>query len=213
MTAVLPDAQQTFHVTPSHGHPMEVLSQQEVAFYERQRDGYTRENTFTETSDAADLDRLLALELQLFRIERFLISGCDYDNHPVSASAATDMRRQQRYLSAMITEIKDSLGLSRSARDRAQAESVGGYLVELRKRAKEFGVKRNTEMFKALTLVHELIALVETYDRCNDHERAKLGLDGPEDFLEWLRSKFIPEFREIDVEFRKTSQSYWVGRL
>ncbi len=212
MTAVLPDAQPTYFVTPSHGHPMEVLSQQEVAFYERQRDGYTRENSFTATSDAADLDRLLALELQLFRIERFLISGYDYDNHPISATQATDFRRQQRYLSAMITEIKNSLGLSRAARD-ATAESVGGYLVELRRRAKEFGVKRNEEMFKALTLTHELIALVETYDRCNDHERAKLGLDSESDIVEWLRAKFIPEFREVDEHFRDTSQRYWVGNL
>lgn len=212
MAIALPEPEPGYYVTPLHGAPMEVLSQQEVTFYNGQRAGYTQENTFTATSDAADLDRLLALELQLFRIERFLISGYDYDGRTITVTSANDMRRQQRYMSSMITEIKDSLALSRSTRN-AQNESVGGYLVELRRRAKEFGVKRNEEMFKALTLVHEMIAMIETFDRSNPHERAKLGIETEADLVEWLRVKFIPEFREVDENFRETSQRYWVGNL
>ncbi len=211
MTVVLPDMN-AWEVTPLNGHRMSVLTQQEYEFYTAQQQGYLKENAFSATSDIADLDRLLGLELQLFRIERYLLSGADYENHPISNSHAIDLRRQQKYLTTMVGEIKVSLGLSKDAREKAQAESVGAYLVELRRRAKEMGVKREAELTQALTLSHQLISLVETLDRCNDTEKMKLALSA-EEILQWIRDKYIPDFRAIDEYFRTNSQRYWVGTL
>ncbi len=213
MTAVLPDAQQAFWVTPLNGHQMEVQSAEEVNYFDAQKAGYLRDNVFTTTSDAADLDRLLGLEVQMFRCERFLLSGIDYHNRPVAESRAQDLRRQQRYLSAMINELKDTLGLSKNAREKAEAESVGAYLTNLRKRAKLFGVKREAELDRALTLFHDILSLIETYDRSNDTERRRLGLDTEADIIALIRDRFAPEFREIDEHFRTHQQRYWVGTL
>jgi hypothetical protein len=213
MTAVLPDAQQTFWVTPLNGHRMEVQSSEEVAFFEAEKRGYLSENTFTSTSDAADLDRLLGLEVQMFRAERFLLSGYDHEGHAITATRAVDLRRQQRYLSGMITEIKQALGLSKDAREKAEHESVGAYLVGLRARAKAQGIKRERELDKALVLMHDLLSLVDTFDRANEHERRKLGLDSEADIVALIRDRIAPEFREIDEYFRKHDQSTWVGTL
>lgn len=202
-----------WYVTPLNGHRMEVLTEEEAHFYDSQRDRYMGENTFTAVSDLTDLDRLLALELQMFRAERFLASGLDYDGEYLTTHATTELRRQVKVLTELIQSVKTGLGLTRSAREKAQHESVGGYLTNLHVAAKQFGVKREKELISALTLMHELISLVETYDRANDTERRKLGLDSVDDIMEWIRIKLIPEFRRVDDHFRTTKARYFVGTL
>ncbi len=213
MTTVAGPADTRWYVTPLNGHPMEVLTEEEARFYEHQRDRYTAENTFTDVSDISDLDRLIALELQSFRAERFLSSGLDYDGNYLTVQATTELRRNIKVLTQLITEVKTGLGLTRSAREKAQHESVGAYLTQLHTAAKQFGVKREQELLKALTLMHELISLVETFDRANNTERGKLGIDTEADLIEWIRLKLIPEFRRIDEHFRTTKARYWVGEL
>ncbi len=196
-----------------NGHWMEVATEEESEFYQAQKGKYLEENTFTAISDLTDLDRMLMLELQMFRTTKFLSSMRDYDGHDLTQASLIDLRRQTKVIADLIRDVKTDLGLTRTARQQAEAESVGAYLVELRTRAKEQGVKREKELTSALTLIHELISLVETYDRADAVERRKLGLEGPEDFLDWCRMKLIPEFRRLDEYFREHSQKYWVGRL
>ncbi len=202
-----------YRVTQLNGHDLELPTQVEAEFYQRQKDRYTSENTFTAVSDLTDLDRLLMLELQMFRTGQYLSSMRDYDGHDLTQTSLIDLRRQTKVLAELISDVKRDLGLTRSAREKAEAESVGAYLVELRRRAHEQGVKREKELSAALVLIHELISLVGTYDRSNEIERRKIGFEGPEDFLEWVRVKLRPEFERIDQYFRANSQRYWVGTL
>lgn len=196
-----------------NGHWMEVPSEVEAQFYEVQKTKYMAENAFTAISDLTDMDRLLMLELQMFRTTQHLTAMRDYDGNDLTQATLIDLRRQTKVLATLISDVKGDLGLTRTQREKAEADSVGAYLVELRRRAQEQGIKRERELHAALTLMHELISLVETYDRADAVERRKLGFEGPEDFLEWVRLKAAPEFRRIDVYFRAHSQTYWAGRL
>lgn len=209
-TASLPE---TFQVTQLNGHAMEVRTATEADFYTSQQGKYVSQNAFTAVSDLTDLDRLMMLELQMFRLTMWLGSGVDYDNRPLSQQAQIELRRQMKVVSDLISTVKSELGLSRSAREKAEFESAGAYIVQLRQRAKEQGVKREKELFAALTLIHELIGLLGVYDRANETERVKLGLEGPDDILEWIRVKLIPEFNAVDEYFREHQQRYWVGTL
>lgn len=203
----------TWEVQQLNGHTMTVQSEEEQHFYRALQHGYQQGNIFKEASDKADLDRLMSYELQVFRMNHHLAAGCDYDGKILGLSHLTEMRRQAKELAALIREVKTDLGLSRSARTAEQSESVGAYITELKKRAKEQGIKKNTEAKTVLMLGHELISLVETYDRSNNEERQRLGMDSEADIVEWLRCKFIPEFRAVDERYRATSQKYWVGSL
>ncbi len=218
MTATAPavegDAQpDVLTVQQLSGHELIVQTRDEQAFYKALQQGLLKDSVFTEASDMADLDRLMSYELQVFRANQWVAAGCDYDGRHLGLSHLTEMRRQSKELAALIREVKTDLGLSRAARNAEAAESVGSYIVELKKHAKEQGVKKNDEVRKALQLTHELISLLETFDRANAAERQRLGMDSEADIVEWLRVKFIPEFREIDKRYRATSQKFWVGAL
>ena len=104
-----------YWVTQLNGHKMEVLSQAEQQFYEEQLRRYTEENKFTAVSDITDLDRLLSYELQTFRMNRWLASGREYDGRELTMSQHTELRRQMKEISALITAVKVDLGLTRSA--------------------------------------------------------------------------------------------------
>ncbi len=215
MTAVAePElVEQQLTVTQLNGHPMVVMSQAEVDFFEDLKTKYRAEHAFTAATDLNDLDRLIALELRMFRMDRHLNSGQDYDGTIFTDAAMLQMSRQTKVINEQILAIKTGLGLTRSARDKAKGESIGDYITELARRAKEFGIMRENQLTRALTLVHEQISLVETFDRANDHERRTLGFDTEADIVEWIRQRFIPEFREIDDYFRANSQRYWAGTL
>lgn len=218
MTATAPavegDAQpDVLTVQQLSGHELIVQTRDEQAFYKALQQGLLKDSVFTEASDMADLDRLMSYELQVFRANQWVAAGCDYDGRHLGLSHLTEMRRQAKELAALIREVKTDLGLSRAARSAEAAESVGSYLVELKKHAKEQGIKKNDEVRKALQLTHELISLVGTFDRANDTERQKLGIETEADVVEWLRVRFIPEFQEIDKRYRATSQKFWVGTL
>jgi len=204
---------ESFEVTQLNGHTMNVRTQTEADFYTSQQGKYVEQNSFTAVSDLADLDRLMMLELQVFRLNLWLGSGYDYDNRPLSQQAQIELRRQLKVVSDLISQVKGELGLTRSAREKAEFESAGAYIVNLRKRAMEQGIKREKELDRALVLIHELMGLLGTYDRANETERIRLGLEGPDDILEWIRVKLIPEFNEVDEYFREHSQRYWVGTL
>lgn len=196
-----------------NGHQLEVLHKDEKAFFEQQLRSYRDQFSFTVVSDLTDLDRLLVLELQAFRYNRWLTSGRDYDDFDLPDARMDDLRGAMKQLARDISAIKSDLGMSKAMRDREQHESVGGYIVELRRRALEHGIRRNKQVDRFIGLMMELRSLVGTFDRSNELEREKIGLTSEADLVEWVRSYMIPEFDAIDAEYRQTSQRLWVGRL
>lgn len=199
-------------VTQLNGHRMEVLTAEEAEFYNAQRDGYMHEHAFTATSDLADLDRLLALELRMFRTERFLASGLTYDGREFTDAAMTALARLVKPINEQIQMIKTGLGLTRLARDKAKGESVGDYIATLQRRAKEFGIHRVRQVHVVLTLFNELASLIRTYDRANEFERMKLGVTSDAEIVARIRDTYIPRYEAVDAEFRQ-QQRFWVGDL
>lgn len=195
------------------GETIEVQGDGERDFWNNQQKKYMAENTFTNTSDLQDLDRLLFLELLVHRATRWLSAGTNYYGEMLAPSEEADCRKLIKDTSPMISTIKNDLSLTKTQRDREQYESVGTYIIKLKARAREHGVKREKELTKALCLLKELFSVVSTYDRADQFERVKLGLESPEDILEWVRTYAMPEFNRIDEYFRDHDQRYWVRDL
>jgi hypothetical protein len=195
-----------------NGQRLEVQGDAEAQYYREQQKKYLSENRFTAASDLADLDRLLFLELLDFRWRLWLASGKDYDGF-LTPNQEDQLRKNLKENSPLISQIKNDLGLTKSARDKESAESVGAYIVELKKRAKEHGIRREKQLTRAICLVQELSSLLGTYDRSNQLERSKIGLDTPEDILDWIRTSMLPQFAEVDAYFRAHHQKFWVGKV
>jgi hypothetical protein len=192
-------------VTPS-GQKLRVLGQLEKDFYEAQAKQYLDENDFTNASDLLDLDRLLFYELIVYRMTWWLGAGVDYDNFTIDR---TQCQRNLKETSEQLSKVKTDLGLTKSARDKAQAESVGAYLTELKQRAKEFGVHREKQLVKGITLCHQLFSIVGAFDRADAVERTKIGFESEADVLDWVRNTMKPEFQAVDDHFAKNVQRYW----
>ena len=203
---------QRVYVTQLNGHQVEVGHADEKVWYEEQVAAYQRDFAFTMASDKNDLDRLLMLELQAFRYNRYLASGRDYYDHQIPDGQLHEYGQRMKGLGSEISRLKAELGMGKAQRDKDK-ESVGGYITELQRRAKEHGVRRNKQVTTIICLMQELRSLVGTFDRSNALEREKLGITSEADLLEWIRSHMIPEFDAVDAEYRQTSQRFWVGRL
>ncbi len=211
-TAAVQAGPQLRDVRQTNGQTLQVMGDTEAKFYRGQQKRYLDENKFTAASDLADLDRLLFFELLVFRWTQWLSSGRDYDGW-LAPSAEEQLRKNLKETAPLISAIKNDLGLTKSQRDKEQADSVGAYLVELKRRAKEHGVRREKQLTAAICLTKELFSLVGTFDRSNQLERSKIGLESADDILDWIRNHMKPEFDSIDEHFRKNSQRFWVGRL
>ena len=195
------------------GSLISVQGDDERDFYISQATKYLTENTFTAASDFADLDRLVFMELLTFRATCWLGSGSNYLGEFLSSTEITDCRRTIKENSTLISNIKNDLGLTKAQRDKEQYESVGKYLTELKARAREHGIKREKELTKAICLIKELFAMLGAYDRSDEAERLVLGLENPEDILEWVRTRMKPEFDAIDDYFRNHDQKFWVRKI
>jgi hypothetical protein len=62
-----------------------------------------------------------------------------------------------------------------------------------------------------VTKFYELRAMVMTYDRCDDEERALLDLS-MENILQWIRDRVIKDFDAHSEAFRK-NQAIWVRQM
>lgn len=194
--------------TPS-GQTIEVLCQAERFFYEGQSSRYQSENRFTNTSDLLDLDRLIFLELLIFRASSWLGKGQDYDGELLTDRAVAENRRALRENSVLISAVKADLGLTRAARDKADYASVGAYITSLKARAKEFGVHREKQLVKGITLCQQLFSIVGAFDRSDEIERHKIGFPTEADVLDWIREVMRPEFDAVDEHFVNRTQKYW----
>jgi hypothetical protein len=145
----------------------------------------------------------------VFRLTQYLGNGEDYDGFEIEDE--TLLRRNVREYSEQITRVKESMGLTKRSRDEAAATGdFPAWLASLQTRAKIFGVHREHQLTKALTLMNELTAIVGAYDRSDTEERAKLGFEDEKEIVEWVRGRMIPEYRELDEHFRANEQRYWI---
>lgn len=194
------------------GETLTVLTDVEARWFTQSRDTYMAQTKFTETTDLRDLDRLLIQELMIFRLSQHLAQGKDYFGFDIEDEAL--LRRNIREYSEQITRLKSSMGLTKSARDEAQASGdFSTWLTGAKIAAKEFGVHREKQLTKALILMNELSAIVGAYDRSDTEERQKLGFENDTEIVEWVRDTMLPEFRAVDEYFRTHQQKYWIRNM
>jgi hypothetical protein len=153
------------------GATAKVMSAEEAQWFNNSRDRYLDETRFTENTDVQDLDRLVQLELLLFRWNQWMLAGVDYEGAVVNE---TELARKVKDQTDSINRLKEQMGLSKKARD-SHAASVSDRWDDIKRRAKEFGYHREEQLRTALVLVNELSAVVGAYDRSDPEERARAG--------------------------------------
>jgi hypothetical protein len=194
-------------VTMVSGETLKVLGPSEARWFERARDTYLDQTKFTEVTDRNDLDRLLFMELMVFRWTQHLASGQDYEGLDVDETA---LKRNLRDYNEQTIKIKEQMGLSRKTRDAAAADGdFSTWFTELKRRAKEFGIHRENQLTTALVLMNELSAHVGAFDRSDTEEREKLGFPDEHSLLEWIRESMLPRYKAVDAHFRSAKQRYW----
>lgn len=193
--------------TPSGGD-LSLLTSEEADWYCERRDEYMAQNKFTNQSDLADLDRVLLMEAMINRWSTWMSRGFDYMQARVDER---DIGSRINDYSKELRQVKKALGIDKASRDKDKSESVGDFVENLLRRAKEFGVHRNQQYEKAVTLIYELKAMVRMYDRCDEEERKELDLS-PESIMEWIRTNMVEEWDEIDAAFRE-NQKAWIREM
>jgi len=183
-----------------------VLTPDEQRFFEDLCDKYTRDYAFQNVSDLADLERVVQGEVLSQRYNRYLSVGDDYWGDPISTKEFSDAVKT---VSGELRQLKKALGIDRTSRRMDSTESLSDYVGKLLERAREFGVMRNEQSTKVLTIFHELRALITLHDNCTEEERREQGAE-MEDIMTWLRDYAFVEFDAIDTEFVNTRQRFWV---
>lgn len=213
MTILPPEAfvtEEGIPVQMPSGGQLFVLTQAEVDYLEDRSRRYLTDQRFVNVSDLMDIDRMLMVELLVFRYGLWLSRGRDYFDEPVDNQS---LRKWMLEASRELRQIKTNLGIDKTTRDKSRgSDSVAAYLENLRRRAREFGVHREKQLAKALELTNELIGLITVNGNADDVEKRELGVTD-NDVLEWIRNVYIPEFEVIDAHFRENQQRFWVRDL
>jgi hypothetical protein len=185
------------------------VHEEEVTYITERAGLYLQQNHFTNISDLQDVDRMLILELMVYRWGTWLSRQRDWWGDTI------DDDKVQKSLNAYSTELrqlKKQLGLDKATRDREKGEdSVAAYIQNLQVRAREFGVMRENQLAKALELFQQLRALVQLHDNCDEIERREMHLTTG-DVFEWMHEVAFPEFEAIDFYFREHQQKLWVRK-
>jgi len=189
------------------GKPIEVQSKLEVEWFEETRNTYQLETKFTEATDLRDLDRLLVLELMVFRWTQWLAKGKQYDG---DLTDDEQLRRNIKEYSDQINKIKESMGLNKKARDASAADgNFQQWIDDIKRRAKLFGVHRVRQSTEAIVLMKEIFAVTDTFYRADAEERQKFGYKTEADVVKWIQEQIRPRFNELDEYFLEHDQQYW----
>lgn len=201
------DSAAQYDVALCSGEVVKVQTSVEQRWFEATRDKYLTENKFTATTDLQDVDRLLVLELALFRWTQHLASGYDYQKNLVDDDL---IRRQIKDQSDVITKLKASLGLDKKSRDAALNEgNFATWFADAKRRARLFGIHRENQINVGIALLQELSAVVGSFDRSDEEERRKLGYQTEADIVAWIRDHLLPEFKKVDEYFLENEQKLW----
>ena len=196
-----------FDVALCSGETLRVQTAVEQRWFNDTKAKYLTETRFTDTTDMQDMDRLLCLELLMFRWNQHLASGFDYDNNLVDDDL---LRKQVKEQSETITRLKASLSLDKKSRDQALNEgNFNAWFTDVKRRAKLFGLHRENQLTVALALMNELSGIVGAFDRSDEEERKKLGFESEVDIVQWVRESMIPGFKKVDEYFIEHEQKLW----
>ena len=196
-------------VTAPSGAAFFVLIEAEKDYFESIAFRYQEDNQLGNVSDLQDLDRVLMMELLVYRWSSWLITEEDYNGLAVDPIA---LNKSIKDFSGEIRLTKKALGMDKAARDKERGESVSEFIENLKIRAKKFGYMRNTQASKSIELFQDLQALMTMHNNCTDEERRENHVE-IKDIIEWIEDFAIPEFNLIDSEFRKTDQVYWIRNM
>jgi len=193
-------------VTPS-GATVEVMSQDEADFYNDRRERYVTENKFQNVSDVLELDRVLTMELMVYRWGLWLLSGTDYQGRKASAD---QIQKNINSYSKEIRELKSALGVDKLTREKDKGTNFAEYMTMLRQRAHEFGVHRNNQLIEAINILNELFAAATAYRNMNDKEQREFGYRA-EDVIDLILER-QKKYDAIDDKF-KEQQRIWIRDL
>jgi len=201
-----PTSQHVAVTTPA-GASVTVMNQDEADYYNQVAARYQSDNKFSNISDILELDRILTMELMCYRWSLWILTGQDYTGRSVNP---TEVQKSIETYSKEIRGIKKDLGIDKSTRDKGGAESLADYIENLRVRAREFGITRNKQAVRAITLLMQIRALITLYDNSTQSERKEFNVTA-EELFDWIKQQF-DEFEEIDKALRE-NQKYWVQEL
>lgn len=197
-------------VTLPSGAKFAVLTRGEVEYLNERVERYLSDNHFINISDFQDVDRMLMLELFVFRWSLWLSRQSDYDGDDVDERA---LRASVSEYSGELRQLKKGLGIDKVARDKQKGDdSVATYIANLRRRAAEFGVMRSDQFSKVLELFQQMKALITLHDNCDEMERKEQHIQ-TDDILDWIRTVAVPEFDAIDEKFKREKQSMWIRQM
>lgn len=189
------------------GQTFEVMTLSEADRLEELMKAYMDSFEFENPSDLEDLSKIVCNELMIHRWSVWLSSGKDYDGRKADNRDLTKWRNEA---STETRQLKKALGIDKATRDKAHGEnSVSQYLTNLRDRANQMGVMRDTQTARAIELINEAISLQEFHDNCTPDERKRFSCTS-EDIVTWVRETLSPEFKAIDKHFRETNQKMWI---
>lgn len=202
------DATERTVTGPANGK-FTVLTDTEEDAYNDLHKKYLDHNRFQNISDLQDLERIMMLEILILRYSNWMSTETDYFGELVDSK---DMSRIIKDFSSELRQLKQSVGIDRSSRQKDHGESVADYLEDLRIRAKEFGIIREDMLTKSITLFNELKALVTLHDNCTPDERKEQQCE-MDDLFDWLRTIAFPEFDKIDKHFVENTQKYYIREM
>lgn len=182
------------------------LTQTEADYLHERVGLYTESFKFTAISDTQDVDKMVTFELLIHRWSMWLSRGVDYYNNAINERVLAD---QTHRFSNELRQIKKTLGVDKPTRDKIRGDdSVSAYLENLRRRAKEFGIHRDTQSEKSIELFQRLKALIIFHQNCTLEEQQENHATS-EEVLTWIKEIAIPEFDELSEHFR-LDQKMWV---
>lgn len=202
------DERGTIKVEGPSGAIYDVIHDSERVYWDNIVRKYLEDYKFTNSSDLQDLDRVVSSEMLLYRYQQWVQLEKDYWGESIDV---VETNRAIKEKSGELRQIKKSLGIEKIAREKDQGDSVAAYIENLRRRAHAFGVMRNEQAVKAITLWQELMALMTFHEKCTPEERKQQHIE-KEDIIEWIR-QVTPEFLIIDEEFRNTNQKLWIADM
>lgn len=198
-----------FPVRMVSGKTSHVMTAAEQEWWNESRDAYMAQTKFTEVTDMRDMDRLLAMELMVFRWTQWMSAGLDYDGDMIVSEK--DLQLQLKGYSDQITKIKASMVLSKDARDAAANEgNFARWFSDLKARARIFGIHREEQLQVALTLFNELSATVRVFLAADEEERGRTGLRTSDEVLRYINDDIIPRYKALDEYFQEHEQRLWV---
>lgn len=196
-------------VTLPSGAQFYVLTQDEVDYVNDRVTRYLKDNHFINVSDLQDVDRMVTMEVLVHRWTLWVSRQKDYWDDDIDEKA---FRASINDYSTEVRQLKKSLGIDKLTRDKQRGDdSVTEYLAQLRIRAKEFGVMRESQLNKALELFNQLKMLVTLHDNTDETEKREMRCT-TDDVLEWLRQVAFPEFDIIDEHFKTAKQKFWIRK-